>query len=281
MFCAGIPSVEEVRNYVSFNFAAQKRAVTVNDYEVFIKTNFTNLITDVKCLNNWDYISNYLQYYYKLGLTRPDKTERVLFNQIQYADACNFNNVYLLVVPRSGTNNLDYLLPAQKELIRTSLINNEVITVNTVFVDPIYKLIDIGITSTTNTDLSVEDRDLSYLEILKKSSSQVDNQSIINGITNIFNNYFNRDNTKLGMVINTKLISEQILALEGIETFYTARTDDTNARIEGLSLFYWNPQYPDIDKLTSSTNKPLQSFEYPSFADLSTLSNKIKIVTSV
>lgn len=34
---AGVPSVEEVRNYVSFNFAAQKRAVTVQDYESIIR----------------------------------------------------------------------------------------------------------------------------------------------------------------------------------------------------------------------------------------------------
>ena len=34
---AGVPSLEEVRNYVSFNFAAQKRAVTVNDYEAIIR----------------------------------------------------------------------------------------------------------------------------------------------------------------------------------------------------------------------------------------------------
>jgi len=34
---AGVPSLEEVRNYVSFNFAAQKRAVTVNDYESIIR----------------------------------------------------------------------------------------------------------------------------------------------------------------------------------------------------------------------------------------------------
>jgi hypothetical protein len=34
---AGIPSLEEIRNYVSFNFAAQKRAVTVNDYESIIR----------------------------------------------------------------------------------------------------------------------------------------------------------------------------------------------------------------------------------------------------
>lgn len=34
---AGVPSLEEIRNYVSFNFAAQKRAVTVNDYQSIIR----------------------------------------------------------------------------------------------------------------------------------------------------------------------------------------------------------------------------------------------------
>lgn len=35
---AGVPSVEEVRNYVTYNFSAQKRAVTVQDYESLIRT---------------------------------------------------------------------------------------------------------------------------------------------------------------------------------------------------------------------------------------------------
>jgi len=34
---AGTPSLEEIRNYVSFNFSAQKRAVTVQDYESLIR----------------------------------------------------------------------------------------------------------------------------------------------------------------------------------------------------------------------------------------------------
>jgi hypothetical protein len=34
---AGLPSVEEVRNFVSYNFAAQKRAVTIRDYEAIIR----------------------------------------------------------------------------------------------------------------------------------------------------------------------------------------------------------------------------------------------------
>jgi hypothetical protein len=35
---ANAPTTEEVRNFVSFNFAAQKRAVTVQDYEALIRT---------------------------------------------------------------------------------------------------------------------------------------------------------------------------------------------------------------------------------------------------
>ena len=34
---AGQPTVEEARNYVSFNFASQNRAVTVNDYEALVR----------------------------------------------------------------------------------------------------------------------------------------------------------------------------------------------------------------------------------------------------
>jgi hypothetical protein len=35
---ANIPTIEEVRNLVGFNFAAQNRAVTVNDYDSIIRT---------------------------------------------------------------------------------------------------------------------------------------------------------------------------------------------------------------------------------------------------
>ena len=34
---SGLPTLEEVRNFVSFNFSAQNRAVTINDYEALIR----------------------------------------------------------------------------------------------------------------------------------------------------------------------------------------------------------------------------------------------------
>jgi hypothetical protein len=272
-------NADDIRSTAPANYRSQYRLVTTRDYEVFVKTNFTNLLADVKCVNNWSYISEYLKYFYDIGITDPSKTPRALFNQVQYADACNFNNVYLLVVPRSASQNLDYVVPAQKELISSSILSSKMATTETVFVDPVYKAISLGISSSITAVDPVADEDLCQLEIIKRTSSRRDNQSIINDITNIFTDYFSRDNIKLGLTVDTRSLTQQILGVDGVETFYTTRTDDPSIKIEGLSLFYWNPIYPDNDKTVTTNNIPLRYFEYPFFNNLALLPQKIKVTT--
>ena len=272
-------NADNIRSTAPANYRSQYRLVTTRDYEVFVKTNFTNLLADVKCVNNWSYISEYLKYFYDIGITDPSKTERALFNQVQYADACNFNNVYLLVVPRSASQNLDYVVPAQKELISSSILSSKMATTETVFVDPVYKAISLGISSSITTVDPVADEDLCQLEIIKRTSSRRDNQSIINDITNIFTDYFSRDNIKLGATVDVRSLTQQILGVDGVETFFTTRIDDPSIRIEGLSLFYWNPIYPDNDKTITTNNIPLRYFEYPFFNNLALLPQKIKVTT--
>jgi hypothetical protein len=271
---------EDIRKTAPANYRSQYRLVTTNDYEVFTKTNFTNLLADVKCVNNWDYISGYLKYFYDIGITEPSKTERALFNQVQYADSCNFNNVYLIVVPRSASQNFDYVVPAQKELINSSILASKMATTETVFIDPVYKAISIGISSSTLAVDPTIDEDICRLEVIKRTSSRRDNQSITNDIVNIFTEYFNRDNVRLGQTVDLRSLTQQILNVDGVETFFTTRTDDSSVRIEGLSLFIWNPIYPDNDKDATTNNIPLKYFEYPFFNNLALLSNKI-LVTAV
>jgi hypothetical protein len=273
-------TVDQIRQTAPANYRSQYRLVTTRDYEIFVRTNFTNLLADVKCVNNWDYVAGYLKYFYDIGITEPSKTERALFNQVQYADACNFNNVYLLVVPRSVSRNLDYLVPAQKELINSSLQNSKMITTETVFIDPVYKAISLGISQSLQTVDPPLEEIFCELEIIKRSSSRRDNQSIINDIVNIFNEYFSRDKVKLGQTIDTRSLTQEILNVDGVETFYTKRTDDATIKSEGLSLFIWNPIYPNNDRSFTTNNIPLKYFEYPYFNNLDTLANKIK-VTSV
>ena len=272
-------NADDIRSTAPANYRSQYRLVTTRDYEVFVKTNFTNLLADVKCVNNWSYISEYLKYFYDIGITDPSKTERALFNQVQYADACNFNNVYLLVVPRSASQNLDYVVPAQKELISSSILSSKMATTETVFVDPVYKAISIGISSSITAVDPVADEDLCQLEVIKRTSSRRDNQSIINDITNIFTDYFSRDNIKLGLTVDVRSLTQQILGVDGVETFYTTRIDDPSIKIEGLSLFYWNPIYTDNDKTVTTNNIPLRYFEYPFFNNLALLPQKIKVTT--
>ena len=271
---------EDIRKTAPANYRSQYRLVTTSDYEVFTKTNFTNLLADVKCVNNWDYISGYLKYFYDIGITDPSKTERALFNQVQYADSCNFNNVYLIVVPRSASQNFDYVVPAQKELINSSILTSKMATTETVFIDPVYKAISIGISSSTLAVDPTIDEDICRLEVIKKTSSRRDNQSITNDIVNVFTEYFNRDNVRLGQTVDSRSLTQQILNVDGVETFFTTRTDDSSVRIEGLSLFIWNPIYPDNDKDATTNNIPLKYFEYPFFNNLALLSNKI-LVTAV
>ena len=271
---------EDIRKTAPANYRSQYRLVTTSDYEVFTKTNFTNLLADVKCVNNWDYISGYLKYFYDIGITDTSKTERALFNQVQYADSCNFNNVYLIVVPRSASQNFDYVVPAQKELINSSILTSKMATTETVFIDPVYKAISIGISSSTLAVDPTIDEDICRLEVIKRTSSRRDNQSITNDIINIFTEYFNRDNVRLGQTVDSRSLTQQILNVDGVETFFTTRTDDSSVRIEGLSLFIWNPIYPDNDKDATTNNIPLKYFEYPFFNNLALLSNKI-LVTAV
>lgn len=274
-----IETANEIRNNAPAKYRSQNRLVTTSDYTTFVSTNFANLITDVHCVNNTDYISGYMQYFYNIGITNPQTTDRALFNQITFSSSCNFNNVYLIVVPKSNSFVPNYLLPAQKQLIRSAINTSKVATTETVFVDPIYKAINIGIASTPDNINLPLDSNLCVLNVKKKASTLRSDQSIINDISNIFTTYFNTKNVKLGQIIDTRSLSQQIYAIDGIQTFYTARTDNPSIFVEGLSLFIWNPLYSKLDSVYTSNNISLNYYEYPYYNNISNLVNQINIIS--
>jgi len=267
---------DQIRKSAPSSFRSQYRLVNEEDYTSFIRTNFSNLIADVKVVNNWVYTTEYLQYYYNVGLTDPALHGRALFNQIQFADSCNFNNVYFIIVPKTTDNKtLSYLLPAQKELISTTVQDLKCLTTEVSYIDPIYKAIALGIYS-VGKDFNVSDESNAKLFIKRKTSSRRDDKSIINDVVNIFKTYFSKSNLSLGQIVDVKLLSQKIFEVDGVETFYTGRVDD-DTLFEGLSLFVWNPDYPVADKMQTANNISLKSFEYPYLHDIDTLLSKISI----
>jgi hypothetical protein len=271
-------TAEDIRLSASANYRSQYRLVTTSDYETFIRSNFGNLISDVKVVNNWDYVSGYLKYFYDIGLNDPAKTGRALFNQLQYADSCNFNNVYLLMVPKSRDNNLNYIVPTQKELINAALMPTKVTTVETAFLDPVYKAVAFGV-NLDNFEYEDGGVDPCELVIERRNTSRRDSQAILNDVVNVFRFYFDRQVMRLGQDLNTSAITQAILNIEGVQTLYTRRAFDSSAVVPGVSFFVWNPLHSTLDRRVVSSTLPGKYFEYFYFNDLNFIQDSIKIIT--
>ena len=95
-------------------FKSQYRLVTKNDYLAYIRTNFSQFISDVRVFSNWEYVADYLKYFKSIN-ANAFGFNQVMFNQVAYADACNFNNIYVCAIPRiSAGASAKYLLSSQK-----------------------------------------------------------------------------------------------------------------------------------------------------------------------
>lgn len=278
-YSADPESVEDIRKNAPSVFRSQYRLVTQSDYENFININFSQLIQDVKVLNNWDYVSIYLKHYYDLGITNPNNASRVLYNQLQFADACNFNNIYLFVVPKSidNTNNLNYVSNAYKQLITNTMQSVKTLTSEIIVLDPVYISLSIcGPRESGNFTIFQTDADNSVLQFTKKSTSKRDDNSILNDIINTFTDYFLRKNTKLGQNIDISQLTADLLSIDGVDKIYTVNKI-TNNRYEGLSLMMLDPMYPDTSRKLIFNNQALSPFMFPYLAD--NISQKIQLIT--
>jgi hypothetical protein len=153
------------------------------------------------------------------------------------------------------------------------------LTTETSFIDPVYKGITFGV-SLSGNNFTTNEIDKCQLVITKSANSRRDNQSIIKDVSNIFTTYFSREQLRLGQVIDLRFLNQEILSVNGVENFVTARTDTPNNYVQGLSLFSWNPQYPNTDSLLTQNNITTKYFEYCYFNNLNSINSKISVVTT-
>lgn len=270
-------SVEEIRKNAPGVFRSQYRIVTQQDHENYIKTNFSQIVHDVKVANNWQYVSEYLRYLYNLGLTNPNLDSRVLYNQVYFGDSCNFNNVYAFVVPRTIENNFTYfnfLTNSQKEFILYNLRDEKTLTSELILIDPVYTAIGFLVPD-EGLIFQPEDVFNSKLVIVKSENSRRNDTSIALDVENVFKDYFSKETVKLGQTIDVNQLTKSILDVNGVKTFYTVRTD-LNLRYEGLSLAVWNPVYlKDITLTTKNLSLPF--FKIPYLYDYNNFSEYIEV----
>lgn len=274
-------SVEDIRSNAPQTFSSQYRLVSLNDYQNYVKTNFSNFISDVIVVNNDTYLDTHIKYYYDLGLKSPSLESRILYNQVQFSSSCNFNNIYMYCVPRlekttTLTKRNNFLTSAQKEIMLDRISQIKTVTSEPIIMDPVYVAVDIGLKSSSEA-LDASIGTLTNLLIVQDDNSRANSNDIVQKIVSIFEQYFTGTNAKIGMTIDITDINNKILTIQGVSTFYTYRPDLNNTYVEGLSLSIRNPVYTsDIVQTTQNYNLPI--FKFPFFENVEQLGTRINVV---
>lgn len=266
-------TVDDIRRNAPQNFRSQYRLTTKIDYESYINNNFSDLIRDVKIFNNNEYLMSYMKYIYDIGLSNPGKELNLLFNQVKFSNACNFNNLYFCSVPKS--KNQSFLNPPQKEMILNQLDKWKILTTEIVPLDPVYMMFDFYVPTISN-NLSLDELINTKLRIFKSRTTTLSDSMIISKIINIFNDAFLHENCTLGKYIDINRITTNILSLDDVKFVKTINTK-TNEMTDGISLLCWNYYYPNNDKKIYTQNVILDEFKFPVFNDLENISKKIEI----
>lgn len=253
-------TVADIRTNAPGAFRSQYTLTTANAYEGYIKSNFSNVVQDVKVKNNSDYLAGYVKYFYDLGLTQPHLESRALINHMRFSDACSFNNVYCFIVPKTISNTLSYLNSAQKSLIISSITNEKTLTADVIPMDPVYLAFDFALSDSGTTTIS--DQPFTQLVITKIPGSRRNNNSIINDANSVLLGYFSRSTNTLGEIISVADLTAQILGIEGIKAISTRRPD-LGVTVSGLRLVQWNPVYIDASFITVNGNLQLEDFQFP------------------
>tara|TARA_R100000951_G_scaffold111396_2_gene110373 strand:- start:28562 stop:30391 length:1830 start_codon:yes stop_codon:yes gene_type:complete len=275
-------SVDEIRENAPKLFTAQNRAVTTGDYDAIIKKNFRSIISASSVVSNSEYTSEYMKYLYDIGLERPNEDSRVLTNQVGFADACDFNNIYIFMVPALGAilneTEPNYLSNASKQLILNEFEAFKMASHEVVPSDPVYIAFDMGISQQGETLIPALS-DETTLIVKRKSTSRLSSEQLTDLVYNTIVSFFSQDSNTIGQLVNLTTLNNSILSIEGVDTVETHRTtsDGTLITSPGIGMVLWNPIYPTQDINTTFQPIQLPVFKYPFLYNKSAFRNKIKV----
>ena len=289
-FFADLEDVNSIRSNASNTFKTQFRLVTTSDFDTYLRNNYSNLISDVKTVNNWEYLAEHVRYLYNLGLKAPNADSRVLFNQVTFADSCDFNNIYVYVVPRlqlspEGNIRNNYASTGLKDKIINDLQNIKLTTAEIILMDPVYTAVGLGIASNeeiNNLLLTPEIVRETKLVIGRAPNSVLSENEIKNQAARVIQDYFSISNVTLGQLIDLNEISAQILKIPGATSLATTRVSNgVTIQRSGIALLAFNPVYSDPGEDIQIINQTIKLpyFKIPYLYGGDILTNNIEVIT--
>lgn len=270
-------SVESIKNNAPFLLAAQYRLVTEEDYEKFLNKTLPNILNSVKVVDNDTFINEYIDYFYRICVD-PNKVNRVLINQVNFADSCDFNNVNVFCVPKFDILQdgiyPNYLSESFKNLIIDITRDKKMISNEIVPRDPIYTAFDIGF-STINSLYSITQD--SKLVVVRNKNNKINKAILKSKVNDVILNFFKSSNNQLGQTLNLSDLTATILGIEGISSIRTENTRE-NTFFNGVSFLSWNPIYVDSDNEIINQTTTLPFYKFPYFYSPQSLINKIDVI---
>ncbi len=270
-------TVDEIRNNAPFLISAQLRLVTENDYEIFLKKTMPNIINSVKVVSNDTYINEYINYFYRICVD-PNKVNRVILNQVNFADSCDFNNVNVFCVPRftlgSDASYPDFISESFKNLIIDITKDKKMISNEIVPRDPVYIAFDLGF---GNGSASKDAYNDTKLIVVRETKNKINKETLKKRVRDIIVAFFDSSNNQLGQKIDITSLTTSILSLEGVKSIRTVNTK-TNATYNGISFISWNPLYSNVDEEFVNQTTTLPFFKFPYFYRPNALITKIEVI---
>ena len=269
-------TVEDIRNNVPTYLSNQLRLVTERDYEVFLNKSMPNILNDVKVVDNNRFMDEYIAYFYEICVD-PNKVNRVIMNQVNFADSCDFNNVNVFCVPSFTLKDEQYpefLSNSFKTMIKTLVQDKKMIGNEVVPRDPVYIALDVGFSnSNTSKDVYKDTK----LVITREKNNKVSKETLKKNVLSEIVNYFSSTNMSLGQKIDMSTIMSNILSISGVKSLKTINTKE-NVTFNGLSLISWNPIFENVDEELINQTVTLPFFKFPYLYRPESLINRIEII---
>ena len=297
-------TTDQIRDFAPNWFRMGNRLVTQRDYEYYLNNSpyFRGNYADVKCMNNWGYMSTFYKWLYEMGgkykeEINPDdvqgvrrflRQDNILKTSRQFADPADSNNIYLWFVPNqtgSETNSDDpgtwmpdqesiktnILLPI-KDLTHEPYFIPAILTRFAICAAPNYDYVRKNYLHTGNWNLMKEEN---YIEITIADEVVYVNSTILGQVKRIIYNFFRSENFKLGEYVDFNKLQDQIFSINGVNRIRTVfkPTDSTVPFLvkNGLSFASWTAdpiltvrnRVEGIDLDISSAGRSLEPFQFP------------------
>lgn len=283
-------TVDDIRRNAPEWFKSTYRLITTSDWEYYIKNKYKSYIVDVKCQNNWEYMSTFYRWLYNVGIYSHNNPKYYLIpskiqRNFRYVDAADQNNIYLWIKTKNSAQ-------IQNETIINDVAKLKVITQQPVCCQPlgVYFAItaeaedSIKINYFNNSSNKEFDPDTnSYLEITLDDNSLYTANEIKYQVTNIIQNYFSKFTNTLGAKIDYNILLTQIYdipSISRIRTIYINKDTGISTVRNGICFATWTKDFIDIgdDIEISNSSKTLEDFQYPLLYKSATLADKMVII---